>query len=254
MGKKNKLFKSGLPRNQIKKNKEEKIRIELAKAKLLSQKKDNIPTTNKNNKNQVLKIKTPIVNYNLDSLKKVNDSLGLTKEQIDSLYSRPLRNRRYVNNLVLTRREKKKEMRKQKKEIKLKMEEKTKLDITLNPNLHKKNDFCEKNLGDKKNPKNNKTTLGFDFGEMNDIIMDIGKKESKKENLENKMKDSRISKQKNLIYTEANKINKVLNNKEFLSNPNQAMKTEIQENQRINERNKKIREEFNKNYNLLNLK
>ena len=57
-----------------------------------------------------------------------------------------------------------------------------------------------------------------------------------------------------IIYNEANEINNILTNKEFLSNPNSTLKMQIQEQQKIKERNEKIREEFNKNYNLLNLK
>jgi hypothetical protein len=45
-----------------------------------------------------------------------------------------------------------------------------------------------------------------------------------------------------------------LNNKEFIENPNITLKTRIQEQQKIKERNEKIREEFNQKYNLLNLK
>ena len=82
---------------------------------------------------------SPNVTYNLDALQKSNDILGLTAAQIQSLYSRPLRNRRPVHNLTLTKREKKKELRKMRKNLKQKMEEKTKLDITMNPNLHQRN-------------------------------------------------------------------------------------------------------------------
>lgn len=257
MGKKSKLFKSGLPRNQIKKKMEDKKKSEMIRTKINASKKEN--TTSSDNANKINKITTPQVNYNLDSLKKVNDSLGLTEEEIKSLYSRPLRNRRFVHNLVLTRREKKREKRKQRKELKMEMEEKTKLDITMNPNMHNKDNIMNK-LGVDKNEKQkvkaNRTTLNFDFGEMNDMIMDIEKNEENQVNNENRKNNvsGRVNKQKNFIYSEANKINNVLNDKEFLANPNQAMKMEIQENQKNNERNKKIREEFNQKYNLLNLK
>ena len=80
-----------------------------------------------------------MINYNIDALKKANETLGLSQDQINSLYKHPLRNRRYVNNLTLTKREKKRELRKMKKELKQQMEDKTKLDITLNPHLHFRN-------------------------------------------------------------------------------------------------------------------
>ena len=202
----------------------------------------------------------PNVSYNLDTLKKVNDSLGLTEEQIKLLYTRPLRNRRFVNNLTLSRREKKRELRKMKRNLKEKMEEKTKLDITMNPNLHQRNKIMQNLIPtskeEKQKIKNNKTSIGFNFDEMNGLINDMAEEEENRINDENKnTKNSlRIKKQRNMIYNEANKINNVLNDQEFLNNPNEVMKTQIQENQKQMERNKQIREEFNQKYNFLNLK
>ena len=64
----------------------------------------------------------------------------------------------------------------------------------------------------------------------------------------------RIKKQRDLIYNEANKINNVLNDQEFLNNPNEVLKMQILENQKQDEKNRKIREEFNQKYNLFNIK
>ena len=203
-----------------------------------------------------------MINYNIDALKKANETLGLSQDQINSLYKHPLRNRRYVNNLTLTKREKKRELRKMKKELKQQMEDKTKLDITLNPNLHYRNKI-EENLNvtkslKRKEEKNkmNRTSAGFNFGEMDDIINDmVEDTENKMIKENNKNKSSMRNKnQRNLIYNEANEINNILNNKEFLSDPNATLKMQIQEQQKIKERNEKIKEEFNKNYNFLNLK
>ena len=259
MGKKSKIYKSGLPRNQFKKliNKpSQKIHI------LPQSLPQESPTSSEPSQNQKIKM-LPLINYNLDALKKANETLGLSQDQINSLYKRPLRNRRYVNNLTLTKREKKREMRKMKKELKQQMEDKTKLDITLNPNLHYRNnkldedDLIMKNLNKKeKKNKINKTTLGFNFEEMNGLIDDMAEdNENKliKENNKNKS-STRNKNQRSLIYTEANELNNVLNNKAFLENPNMTMKMQIQEQQKIKERNEKIREEFNQKYNLLNLK
>jgi len=256
MGKKSKLFKSGLPRNQIKKL--SNIKKEIARLPI-----NNIPEVKKSSENTKkdaqMKI-LPNVSYNLDTLKKVNDSLGLTEEQIKLLYTRPLRNRRFVNNLTLSRREKKRELRKMKRNLKEKMEEKTKLDITMNPNLHQRNKIMQNLIPtskeEKQKIKNNKTSIGFNFDEMNGLINDMAEEEENRINDENKnTKNSlRIKKQRNMIYNEANKINNVLNDQEFLNNPNEVMKTQIQENQKQMERNKQIREEFNQKYNFLNLK
>ena len=135
MGKKSKLYKSGLPRNQIKKSSNKVIHKLPQNMQISStQNQTHIEPSKANN----IKI-IPEVNYNLDALKKANETLGLSEDQIRSLYTRPLRNRRFIHNLTLTKREKKKEMRKMKKEMKQKMEDRTKLDITLNPNLHFRN-------------------------------------------------------------------------------------------------------------------
>ena len=257
MGKKSKIFRSGLPRNQIKKSlplniKKEKIQLQNnnTQEQQISEKQKNI------NKNKIF----PNVSYNLEALQKANETLGLTDDQINTLYTRPLRNRRFVHNLTLTKREKKKALRTMKKKLKERMEEKTKLDITMNPNLHQRNkimqDLIPSSKEEKQKMKNNKTTLGFNFDEMNGLINDMAEEEENKVNNDNKNNKSsiRIKKQRNLIYNEANQINNILNNKEFLNNPNEVLKMQIQENHKLNERNRKIREEFNQKYNLLNLK
>ena len=256
MGKKSKIYKSGLPRNQIKKL--SNIKKEIARLPI-----NNTPEVKKSSENtqkDVQMKKVPNINYNLDTLKKVNDSLGLTEEQIKLLYTRPLRNRRFVNNLTLSRREKKRELRKMKLHLKEKMEEKTKLDITMNPNLHQRNKIMQNLIPsskeEKQKIKNNKTNIGFNFDEMNGLINDMAEEEENRINDENKTSKNslRIKKQRNMIYNEANKINNVLNDQEFLNNPNEVMKTQIQENQKQMERNKQIRQEFNQKYNFLNLK
>ena len=253
MGKKSKIYKSGLPRNQIKKSQNKQIsKIQINPQSI---QKESEPV-----QKQHIKL-IPSVNYNLDALKKANETLGLSQAEINTLYTRPLRNRRYVNNLTLTKREKKRELRKMKKELKKQMEDKTKLDITLNPNLHYRNKI-EENLNitniKRKEEKNkmNKTTAGFNFGEMDDLINDMVEDTENKMLKENKKNKSsmRNKNQRNLIYNEANEINNILNNKEFLSDPNMTLKMQIQEQQKLKERNEKIKEEFNKNYNFLNLK
>ena len=255
MGKKSKIYKSGLPRNQIKKQNKQINKIQNNQQ--INIKQDNIisePLKNSNIKY------IPMINYNIDALKKANETLGLSQDQINSLYKHPLRNRRYVNNLTLTKREKKRELRKMKKELKQQMEDKTKLDITLNPNLHFRNtieqELNSNNKIKKEKNKINKTTLGFNFEEMNGLINDMVEDDENKiykENIKNKS-SIRNKNQRNLIYNEANEINNILNNKEFIENPNIAQKTRIQEQQKIKERNEKIKEEFNQKYNLLNLK
>ena len=259
MGKNSKLFKSGLPRNQIKKSSmHSNIKKEIARLPI-----NPIPQNNQstdNSQKNIPKKLLPNISYNLDALKKANETLGLTDDQIKLLYLRPLRNRRFVQNLTLTRREKKKELRKMRKQMKEKMEEKTKLDITMNPNLHQRNQILKNLIPSSKEEKQkikiNKTNIGFNFDEMNGLINDMVEEEENKINNDNKNNNNsmRIKKQRNMIYNEANQINNMLNNKEFMNNPNEVLKMQIQENHKQNEINRLKREEFNQKYNFLNIK
>ena len=264
MGKKSKVYKSGLPR-RVKTEAILKFKKEIAKLpiKTVSQNiqnnQNNTTTENIQNKNNEIKMSLDVT-YNSDALKKANDILGLTPAQIQSLYNRPLRNRRPVHNLVLTKREKKKELRKMRKNLKQKMEEKTKLDITMNPNLHQRNkilqDLIPPSKKENQKIKKNETNIGFKFDEMNGLINDMIDEEENEINKDNKKNKSsiRIKKQRNIIYNEANQINNMLNTKDFLNNPNEILKIQIQETHKQNEKNRLIREDFNQKYNLLNLK
>ena len=89
-------------------------------------------------------------------MKKANEALGLNIDQINA--------RTFF---------------KTKKELKQQVEDKTKLDITLNPNLYFRNkigenDLTQKNINKKDNKnKLNKTALGFNFEEINGLINDM---------------------------------------------------------------------------------
>ena len=260
MGKSSKICKSGLSRNQIKKS-SHPHKKELTPIPITNMSENNQQQSKniiQQNTNQI-KI-SPNINYNLDALQKANETLGLTDVQIKSLYLHPLRNRRYVKHLTLTKRKKKKELRKMRKQMKEKMEEKTKLDITMNPNLHQRNKIVQNLITSTKEEKNiinhNKTNIGFNFDEINGLINDMmDEEENKAKNYKTNYKSSiRIRKQRNTIFNEVNKINNVLKNKEFIDNPNEIVKMQIQENHKQNERNRQIREEFNIKYNFLNLK
>jgi len=53
---------------------------------------------------------------------------------------------------------------------------------------------------------------------------------------------------------EKSKIQQVINNPSFLNNPLDALKQHIKTSQIIKERQKKIEDNYHKNYNFLNLK
>ena len=130
------------------------------------------------------------------------------------------------------------------------MEDKTKLDITLNPNLNFRNkigdnDLTQKNLNKKDNKnkinKINKTTLGFNFEEIDRLINDMvedNENNIMKENIKNKSSTRNNNKRK-IIYNEENEINNILSYKELLSNPNTTLKMQIQEQQKIKKEMKK---------------
>ena len=73
MGKKSKLYKSGLPRNQIKKPLDSKLKKLIANPPKTSNISQNVPE-------KIEKKNFPKVNYNLDNLQKVNETFGLTNE------------------------------------------------------------------------------------------------------------------------------------------------------------------------------
>ena len=57
-----------------------------------------------------------------------------------------------------------------------------------------------------------------------------------------------------MLNSEKEKIRKVIENKNYQSNPLEAMKFHIKNTQMLEERKKKINESFQKNYNFLNMK
>ena len=129
------------------------------------------------------------------------------------------------------------------------MEDKTKLDIALNPNLNfrnkiDENDLTQKNINIKDN-KNiiNKTALGINFEEIDGLINDMvedNENNIMKENIKNKSSTRNKNKRK-MIYNEENEINNILSYKEVLSNPNTTLKMQIQiqEQQKIKKEMKK---------------
>ena len=121
MGKKSKLFKSGLSKNTIKKNINEQNKtnqnIINKDNKIVKEEKMSYSSDEDEKKIPEKKIEyEPIVNYNKMKFDKANETLGLDEKDINDLLKHPMRNRRNVHNRTFTKREKKKLEREERKE------------------------------------------------------------------------------------------------------------------------------------------
>ena len=252
MGKKSKLFKSGLPRTFIK-NQKKIIKYNPAQITDKSNLNNIIVKKNHNDsmslssnssfdgKNLPKKFMNKTVNYDIDILKKTNESLGLSQKDIENILKFPMRNRRPVYNLKLTRRQKKSLLRKEKEKHMKKIEENTKLNISLNNNLSSILDINKTVI--KKDKKKNK----FDFNDFDNAFKHIENEENNKINKNNNYSNKN---KKNIINDAEKNINNFLNEK----NNFEDIRLKIKKNQQIAEYNKKIKEEYDKNYNFLNIK
>ena len=118
MGKKNKLFKSGLTRNSIKKTIHEQNKIN---KNIISNDKDEnmafLPDNEDNNiKENKINQNISVIQYNKMKFDKANETLGLDEKDVNDLLLHPIRTRRNVNNRTFTKREKKKIEREERKE------------------------------------------------------------------------------------------------------------------------------------------
>ena len=121
MGKKSKLFKSGLSKNAIKKNINEQNKtnqnIINKDNKIVKEEKMSYSSDEDEKKMPEKKIEyEPIVSYNKMKFDKANETLGLDEKDINDLLKHPMRNRRNVHNRTFTKREKKKLEREERKE------------------------------------------------------------------------------------------------------------------------------------------
>ena len=250
MGKKSKLLKSSLPRSAMKSLNKSMIKKEKNDEKeqnsISSDEDDNEEIENKNVKlNQT-------VNYDQNALKKHTSILGLNDKDINDLLAHPLRNRRIVHNTVLSKRQKKKLLREQKKEKLQLMEKNTKLNLTLNPYQEKKplmNLIPSTLSNEKKNPDFNLKDLN---NEIYDIVGNINQEEEKKEYGITKMRNKK--KNRKLIEKEKAKIEAMIQKNNFNNNPLESVKMHIKKAQLYEKRNQIAKEIYNKNYNMLNLK
>ena len=118
MGKKNKLFKSGLTRNSIKKTIHEQNKIN---KNIISNDKDEnmdfLPNNEDNNiKENIINQNVSVIQYNKMKFDKANETLGLDENDVNDLLLHPIRTRRNVNNRTINKKKKKKIEREERKE------------------------------------------------------------------------------------------------------------------------------------------
>ena len=248
MGKRSKLLKSSLPRTAIPSSLPKPIPKQTPKPKTSTHSdseddNDQFPPTKQQYLNHT-------VNYDVKLLQKHNETLGLDDKDIQSLISRPIRTRRNVEHSVLTKRQKKRLLREQKKDKFTLMEKNTKLNLSYAPHQ------LPSSHPKQPKPTLNKVEGNFSFkefgSEMNNIIDEIQKNEEQEHVAISKFRN--LKRKKAMLDKEKERIAKIIQKNNFSSNQNESMKLHIKNAQMVEKRNKKLKEEYNKNYNLLNLK
>lgn len=253
MGKRSKMNKTGVPKVLLKKNNKNKAFLNI-NAKMnqtmngnesSDEDKDEEPHTKMN------KSMNQSVNYDQESLKKYGLILGLNEKEMESLAINPLRNRRMVNNVVLSRRQKRKALRQERKQKIEQMEYKTKLNLSMTSSKPRINNTVAAAR------KNNPTPVVSQKNQfnMNDLDKEIESLENKVSNKQTPSSKIRTKKRNmRMLNEEKTNIESVIQKSSFNQNPIEAMSMHIKTAQLVAERNKRMQEEYNKHYNMLNLK
>ena len=239
MGKKNKLIKRDLP----------SLRKRLNKTRIENDNKDESISSEEEKPKKVQTLNQTM--YDEDLLKKHNSILGLGEKDIAALKKHPLRNRRNINNLTLTKRQKRKLLRQEKKEKFALMEKNTKLNLSMAPHHVDKSlmNLTTKRIQKERREKPKNFNLNEINSEMNNILTDITKETS-----DTKVKKNKRNKNYLLLQHQKGRIESMFNSSTFNSNPIEMAKVQIQNTQIAKERAEKLKEHFDKNYNLLKLK
>jgi hypothetical protein len=208
--------------------------------------------------------------YDEGAVNKHNSILGIDPEKLKSFLENPIKNRRKVNPIsTLSRRQRRKvEKRERAKRIHA-LEDKIKLNHSMACGGLNSSKLMNSTLIPDKNKGNTTQNANFNLFDIDatltSLFKDIGnnnkvpQKHSEGNNSLNPLlnnvpiKRTKRGDNKKLLNEEREKIKKVMENKNFQSNPIEAMKLHIKTTQMINERNRKIEENFEKNYNMLGL-
>jgi hypothetical protein len=178
--------------------------------------------------------------------------MGIDREILMNAIRNPIRHRRVITKIVLSKGQRKRLEKRNRFKRKEELVEKIKLNQSMmNTSIldKTKHTIKEENLKEKR--------VEFDLKEMDktlgnllDDIQDEEKVVLQTKNITHRSKKNL----KKILSEEKAKIKKVVENKNYQSNPLESMKNHIKNAQILAERNKKIEENFQKNYNFLNMK
>lgn len=216
-------------------------------------------TSNKLNKSKMLNTTSRGLNksiINEHMVDRQSSIMGIDKKILMAAMENPTRNRRKITKIVLSKGQRKRLVKKERFKKREELVEKIKLNNSMinSSMLNRTNLTVNKIKAPEKKDGFNLLEIDNTLGNLLDEIQQ-GKGEEK---IVTNMKFSNTHRNKRnlkrILQGEKEKIQQVVENKNYQSNPLEAMKFHIKNAQLINERNKKIEENFQKNYNFLNLK
>jgi hypothetical protein len=263
MGKRNKFGKIGMTRKnyqsllktkkRLQENNNNKTRIEPeSEEDQMNLSSENLEITQIADKSKLNKSKLNQSIINESKVDLHSSRMGIDKEILMNAIRNPIRHRRAITKIVLSKGQRKRLEKRNKFKRKEELVEKIKLNQSMmnTSMLNKtKHTIKQENLQEKK--------VEFDLKEMDktlanllDDIQDEEKVVLQTKNITHRSKKNL----KKILSEEKAKIKKVVDNKNYQSNPLESMKNHIKNSQILAERNKKIEENFQKNYNFLNMK
>jgi hypothetical protein len=191
---------------------------------------------------------------NEEALQRHRSILGIDETMLNTS-QHPLRHRREKHSNILSKGQRKRLEKREKFKRRKDLEEKIKLNNTMiNQSMNKTQ------IKNSKKPE-----TGFNLNEVDTTLMNLIE-DIKNESEETKIIPNKLiipnqklktrSKKicKKIINDEKQNILKIMENKNFQKNPMETMQLHIKSAQLMNERRKKAEENFQKNYNLLNIK
>lgn len=253
MGKRNKFSKIGVSR----KNYKTLVKATQRKDKTLNE-SEMMEDYEEDNKIEETKLNKTNLNksiINEEAVNKQSSILGIDKEHLMSFIQNPVRHRRAITKIVLSKGQRRRQEKKEKFKRREELVEKIKLDQTMINTTNRTLNLTQKDIINTTNVKKDQFDLWDINNTLGNVLDEIKENKNSKTLTDVKFRTHRDKRNfKKILNEEKEKIKKVIENKNYQSNPLEAMKYHIKNAQLIQERNKKIEENFQKNYNFLNLK
>jgi hypothetical protein len=245
MGKRNKVLKTGVPKKNLQlllESKKQSDKSVLNKTKGMMVEDEESEEQSKNTKLNKTTIDLNKSLINEDALKRQSSILGIEESKLREFLENPIKNRRKVTKVVLSRgqrrRLEKRERLKNKTDLGPKLKEKLNQSIMNESAINKTLNMTFNNMSSK--PKQDPNNFNLETLEnlLDDIMIE------KKEVVTpthivnpNKSRTSKNSKKlKNLLSQEKERIQKVIHNSSYQSNPDEAMKYHLKNSILQNER------------------